>query len=281
MKLNRVKIFWHALFCATGIEIMFPRESYYAWYGQPTTFALQAAHSRVAERLALPGGCIATQNRKDAFAITTSLQRGYLDILTPPETPILARPAPPMAISNFCHSLVFQPQSSASSGTISTYADGCFQRRIAQEMAGLDTPDSYASIAVPRTPLDSGPVSYDGLICFSQGCAVSTGLLLELNACGRPLPVRFVVLICGGRPFDWNGTMERLDLTKVAPIGLPSIHVLGKKDPGLEESRRLASLFSDAGKQVIELDVGHCPPRRTTDVGVVAAAIRKMISELI
>lgn len=133
------------------------------------------------------------------------------------------------------------------------------------------------------TPLDAQARSYDGLICFSQGCAVATGLLLDVNTrLGRNgiLPVRFVILICGGRPFDADGTMQRVDAANVMPIRLPSIHIHGRKDPGLDESKRLASLFDEEGKQIIELDIGHCPPRRTLDVSVVARAIRRTLSSV-
>ena len=131
--------------------------------------------------------------------------------------------------------------------------------------------------------MDAGPGTYDGLICFSQGCAVSTGLLLELSTQvggSGALPVRFVILICGGRPFEQDGTMKRMDPASVEPIVLPSIHIHGRQDPGVEESRKLASLYSDEGKQVLELEIGHCPPRRTSDVSLVAAAIRKTITTL-
>lgn len=112
---------------------------------------------------------------------------------------------------------------------------------------------------------------------------MSTGLLLELSdGLGRelPFPVRFVILICGGRPFDADGSMVRVQATNAAPIKLPSIHIHGRQDPNYEESKQLASLYSDEGKQVIELDIGHCPPRRTSDVNMVAAAIRRAMDSL-
>ncbi|SPO31867.1 uncharacterized protein UTRI_06704 [Ustilago trichophora] len=264
-----------------GIESMFPKESYYAWYEQPTSAALRAAHSRVGQRLAMPMDSVCKQPRKDAVTITTSLERDDLGVFTPPETPTSTTPAFPTTIVPMYRSSSLRSQRSESfEPDVTGTGRGPLRRRFAHLTTGLDTPESYPSTAGPRTPLDAEPGSYDGLICFSQGCAVTTGLLLEAGAklgCGKASPVRFVVLICGGRPFDREGTMERVDTRNVAPIELSSLHIHGRQDPGVEESRKLASLYSDTNKQIIELDIGHCPPRRTSDVKLVAAAIRRLI----
>lgn len=238
-----------------GIESIFPNESYFAWYQQPTRDALQVAHSRLAERLSptIVEGLMSNSGKK--VATTTSFERENLGVFTPPETPASATPSFPSSRASLSKPLTCQTQ----------------------RVPGIDTPLSYPSTAGVRTPANWEHGGYDGMICFSQGCAVSTGLLLEMQA---RLPVRFVVLICGGRPFDANGTMERVATTSTTPIEVPSIHIHGRQDAGLDESRKLASLYSDRGKQVIELDIGHCPPRRTSDLKVVAAAIRSAISEL-
>ncbi|SPO31981.1 uncharacterized protein UTRI_06704_B [Ustilago trichophora] len=267
-----------------GIEIMFPTESYHAWYEQPTSVELHAAHSRVAQHLAVPTDLIRKQPRKDPVVITTSPERNDLGVFTPPETPTSSTPAFTTANLPLHRSPSLQSQHSRSfEPTITENGREALLRRFTHLVTGLDTPESYPSTAGPRTPLYAEHGLYDGLICFSQGCAVSTGLLLELGdkyGCGGLLPVRFVVLICGGRPFDRDGTMERVDSTSVVPIKLPSLHIHGRQDPGLDESRRLAALYCDANKQIIELDIGHCPPRRTSDVNLVAAAIRRMMLDL-
>lgn len=263
---------------------MFPKESYYAWYEQPTSVELYAAHSRIAQRLAIPTDSISKQPRKDAAVITTSPEHDDLGVLTPSETPTSSTRAFPTANAPLYRSPSLQSQRSRSfEPTVRENGRESLDRRFAHLVTGLDTPESYPSTAgprTPRTPLDAEHDLYDGLICFSQGCAVSTGLLLELGdkyGCGGRLPVRFVVLICGGRPFDRDGTMERVDSTSVVRIKLPSLHIHGCQDPGLDESRKLAALYCDANKQIIELDIGHCPPRRTSDVNLVAAAIRRMM----
>ncbi|CBQ71605.1 conserved hypothetical protein [Sporisorium reilianum SRZ2] len=253
-----------------GIESIFPKEPYYAWYQQPTRDALHLAHSRLAEQLSPSPALVDSlkPQRAKMVAITTNLERGDLGVLTPPETPTSATPSFPLSRTSLNTLLAYQTSLDKSAGAH-------FNSRLLAP--GIDTPLSYPSTAGVRTPLDLEPGNYDGMICFSQGCAVSTGLLLEM---GERLPVRLVILICGGRPFDAKGTMERVKSTSTTRIELPSIHIHGRQDAGLDESRKLASLYSDRGKQVIELDIGHCPPRRSWDVKVVAAAIRSGISEL-
>lgn len=271
----------YPLIVLAGIEGMFPKESYFAWYEQPTPVALQAAHNRVAARLAGPAGSDVKQRQKGSVVIDASFGRNGFDVLTPPETPHSAS----LGTSTMLYRpLVFRRPSRGSFTPVIGDAGGVAHQRFGHLTTGLLTPYSYPSTAGPQTPLDAGAAgSYDGLICFSQGCAVSTGLLLELGAtvkCEGMLPVRFVILICGGRPFDRRGGMERVDANEVAPIKLPSVHIHGRKDPGLDESRKLASLYDDAAQTIVELDIGHCPPRRTSDVNVVAAAIRKVISDV-
>ncbi|SNX88101.1 uncharacterized protein MEPE_06812 [Melanopsichium pennsylvanicum] len=268
-----------------GIESMFPKESFYAWYEKPTRVALQAAHDRVAQRLALRPGSICKQQQGSSFDVATDLGSNVLGVLTPPEIPTSATRASPTFSMPLCMSSILQQQHIGDLGNLNVPRQAGAHRTFSHLITGLDTPDSYPSTAGPRTPMDIGCDSYDGLICFSQGCAVATGLLLNELAtknvgCEKLLPVRFVILICGGRPFDREGTMQRVDPMSVASIAVPSIHVHGRADPGLEESRRLAAFYSDSEKQVVELSVGHCPPRRTSDVGVLTDAIRRMVLKL-
>ncbi len=259
-----------------GIESVFPKQKYYAWYQQPTRDALQAAHSRVADRLS-PSMAVALKPHEGRAApIKASFRPQDVDLLTPPETPTTGTPA---------SSADQAPVRRGPSHMAATYPQGGRAHRQAAlcPATGMDTPISCPSSAGIGTPHETSLGPYDGLICFSQGCAVSTGLLLELSdGLGRelPFPVRFVILICGGRPFDADGSMVRVQATNAAPIKLSSIHIHGRQDPNYEESKQLASLYSDEGKQVIELDIGHCPPRRTSDVNMVAAAIRRAMDSL-
>lgn len=260
----------------TGIESIFPKQKYYAWYQQPTREALQLAYDRIAARLSPSMALTLKPHEVQAGPFGGSLLPQGADLPTPPETPSTGTP---MASTDQA------PRRRVSDDTAAAHPKlGETDRPwLPSPVAGLETPSSYASTGGVRTPLDADFGPYDGLICFSQGCAVSTGLLLELSArlgCKGPLPARFVILICGGRPFEADGSLERVQSTKVAPIAIPSVHVHGLQDPNYEESKRLACLYSEVGREVIELDIGHCPPRRTADVHLVAAAIRRAIAGL-
>ncbi|EST06960.1 Serine hydrolase FSH [Kalmanozyma brasiliensis GHG001] len=259
-----------------GIESIFPKQKYYAWYQQPTREALQLAHDRIAMRLSPSMALALTPHEVQAGPFGASFLPQAADLPTPPETPSIATPmsstdqAPKRRVSD--DMAVALPKLGETG-----------RPWLPNPIAGMETPRSYPSTAGVRTPLDADFAPYDGLICFSQGCAASTGLLLALNArlgCKAPLPVQFVILICGGRPFEADGSMERVQSTKVTPIAIRSVHIHGLQDPNYEESKRLACLYSDVHREVIELDIGHCPPRRTADVHLVAAAIRRTIAGL-
>lgn len=208
--------------------------------------------------------------------ITTNFERSSWGVFTPPETPTSVSPSFPLARAPL-NSLLTVKTSLDKLGYVANSSRQTGRLGIEQRIPGIDTPLSHPSTAGTRTPVDVQLGRYDGMICFSQGCAVATGLLLEM---GTRLSARLVILICGGRPFDIKGTMERVETTRTTPIEKLSIHIHGRQDAGLDESRKLASLYSDRGKQVIELDIGHCPPRRTSDIQVVAAAVRRAIAEL-
>ncbi|SPO49175.1 uncharacterized protein PSANT_06866 [Moesziomyces antarcticus] len=235
-----------------GIESIFPGQAYFSWYEQPTRAALQAAHIRVAAKLDASGCCYrkqsdGSQQLRAAIALENEIS---ID-------PLAMHPA---------------LTDTASTGALPA---------LTPSYGGTD---SDASTAGPTTPLEEHRCAFDGVICFSQGCAVSTGMLLELRAhvgAGLDeLPVRLVILICGGRPFESGGGLQRVDTRGVAPLEIKSVHVHGRHDTNLAESRQLASLYDDRDKQVIELDIGHCPPRRTSEVSVVAAAIRSALVTL-
>ncbi|KAJ9477234.1 FSH1 domain-containing protein [Pseudozyma hubeiensis] len=268
-----------------GIETVFPKESYYAWYQEPTRDALQAAHTRVAAQLC--SGLVESFKPHSAAMPSNSVDPrqfhfGASSLLDTPPSSNTA--TPPIGF------LPHRSLSSASSAVGLKYdwyrnGHGTIRRAsdVAVSFSGSDTPVSCPNTAGIRTPLLSESGTYDGLICFSQGCAVSTGLLLEMQqnrTQAGQLSLRLIILICGGRPFGPDGSMERVEPASVSPIAIRSVHVQGRKDAGVEESKRLAHLYTDAGREVLELDIGHCPPRRSTDVELVAASIRRSISEM-
>ncbi|KAI3489894.1 hypothetical protein L1887_45987 [Cichorium endivia] len=160
-----------------GIESIFPGQAYFSWYEQPTRAALQAAHSRVAAKLDASRGCYGKQG-DDSQQLSAAIALGKEVGIDP---------------------LAMHP---ALTDTASTGASPA----LTPSYGGTD---SDASTAGPTTPLEERRCAFDGVICFSQGCAVSTGMLLELRArvgAGLDeLSVRLVILICGGRPFESGG----------------------------------------------------------------------------
>ncbi|KEQ59238.1 uncharacterized protein M437DRAFT_69269 [Aureobasidium melanogenum CBS 110374] len=44
---------------------------------------------------------------------------------------------------------------------------------------------------------------YDGVLAFSQGCALAATLMLEIQAASKAQPFKFAVLICGGVPLSY------------------------------------------------------------------------------
>ncbi|XP_074045300.1 esterase OVCA2 [Macrotis lagotis] len=97
--------------------------------------------------------------------------------------------------------------------------------------------------AVARAVADLGPL--DGLLGFSQGAALAA-LVCALGQAGDPRfpPLRFVILVSGFIP---RGPALAPPFQR-APLGLPSLHVVGDSDRIIPapESLRLAGRFSGA-----------------------------------
>lgn len=149
----------------------------------------------------------------------------------------------------------------------------------------------------------AGP--FDGVLCFSQGCAVSAGLLFDhylsnynsnyspLNGSSAPPPpFKFAIFICGGRPFSPRTSQRFTSSDLIVPvrssashtranttitIPIPTCHVLGKHDPGLPEGQALVSLCDARTRETVEFEGGHAPPRKSVEVERVVDAIRRTI----
>jgi predicted esterase len=96
-----------------------------------------------------------------------------------------------------------------------------------------------------------------GVLGFSQGAKLAAGLLLEQQVRGRK-GFRFGVLLMGVCPPLVEGLSDK---EKGQRIGVPSVVVLGKEDPWMEEGRRLYEEFWEKGKaSLLEFDIGHRLP---------------------
>ncbi len=92
---------------------------------------------------------------------------------------------------------------------------------------------------------------FDGILGFSQGAAVA-GLLIALY----PSKFRFAILISGFTPMDPAVGA----LYPVAPLAVPSLHIMGTSDPYVSIARAelLSSKFSNP--TVLVHQEGHVMP---------------------
>lgn len=139
----------------------------------------------------------------------------------------------------------------------------------------------------------SGP--WVGLLGFSQGARVAASLLMRQqrhnqnmsssqgqNSCASEissLGYRFAVLIAGSGPLidmcvGCDNTRPKSDL-----LQLPTIHVHGLRDPGIEMHRDLLHCCLSSTVRLVEWDGDHRVPLTTTDVSKVVAEIYDVASE--
>lgn len=137
-------------------------------------------------------------------------------------------------------------------------------------------------------PEDGTPVV--GLVAFSQGARVATGLLsfVEkrlLKGCLQGLPhIKFAVIISATYPplfLDDDDDMVAKDgvdsVTGKALCRIPSLHLHGSRDPWRSESKKLLKQNYDiGGATVVEFTGGHAVPTREQDVKEVVAAFRQL-----
>jgi predicted esterase len=92
---------------------------------------------------------------------------------------------------------------------------------------------------------------FDGILGFSQGAAVA-GLLLTLY----PSKFRYAILISGFTPMDPAVSA----LYPAAPIGVPSLHIMGTSDPfvSITRAESLSGKFSNP--TILVHQEGHVMP---------------------
>lgn len=144
--------------------------------------------------------------------------------------------------------------------------------------------------------------AWAGVLGFSQGAKMAASLLLrqQVNpdalgrvggavrtASGSPdADFRFGVLMAGRGPLiqpepdvaDWLGADEKFDYASNAAAGrvlrVPTIHVHGMQDPGLDFHQRLLSEWCEPGTtQLIQWEGNHRLPFKTPDVSKVVNAM--------
>lgn len=99
---------------------------------------------------------------------------------------------------------------------------------------------------------------FDGLIGFSQGCAM-IHFILAMHALGAIKwkwleNVKFCMLVCG---MTWN--WEDIEKLKGVPLQIPSIHLISESD--FSYQRSLSTTYQFCSPLVIEHPFGHVFPR--------------------
>ncbi|KAB8276863.1 serine hydrolase FSH [Aspergillus minisclerotigenes] len=175
--------------------------------------------------------------------------------------------------------------------------------------------DSPTSLQNARTWLlnhiaKNGP--YDAVLGFSQGCSLAA-LTLLLHAHESPLtppPFKAAIFICGGAPLPLleelgytitpemrsrdaesrkklsiqadsagiRGEMERCGIGKVK-IGVPTVHVYGRKDPRFVAGVQLSGVCEGSVRQCFDHGGGHDIPRSSAVSERLAELVRWVLEE--
>ncbi|KAK7414236.1 hypothetical protein QQX98_006931 [Neonectria punicea] len=192
---------------------------------------------------------------------------------------------------------------------VSVYGDhGPFRRwlRWQPDHPEVDAEAAAAEIRYQcRAAMDDDPGRGDwvGVLGFSQGAKIAASLLwaqgrvaAELGPAEAETDFKFGVLMAGRGPFvmvDWRLDMPRhvvdaalmsseFDDWPKANVGphvlsIPTLHVHGTRDPGLEQHRQLKDAYCESGTTtLIEWDGGHRIPIKPHDVEAVASGILEL-----
>ena len=164
--------------------------------------------------------------------------------------------------------------------------------------AGID-----AALALAMAADDAAGATGDwvGLLGFSQGAKVAVSVLYRQQRCGGS-DFRFAILFAGRGPLVWLAPELPLPLglvdaatlfTLPAPtpswllygsdehiLRLPTIHVHGLKDPGLDRHRELLQDYcSPPQATLLEWEGDHRIPIKTRDVDMVVQQIIRTAKE--
>ncbi|GAM82793.1 hypothetical protein ANO11243_007790 [Dothideomycetidae sp. 11243] len=120
---------------------------------------------------------------------------------------------------------------------------------------------------------DPGTGPFVGLLGFSQGARVAGSLLLRQQLRGEA-GFRFAILVAGRGPLDVFGTVA-----EGQKLRIPTVHVHGLLDPGLQSHRELLECCEPRTVAVLEWDGEHRLPIRSADVERVVQAMEKVARE--
>ncbi|KAH7310214.1 serine hydrolase FSH [Rhexocercosporidium sp. MPI-PUGE-AT-0058] len=113
-----------------------------------------------------------------------------------------------------------------------------------------------------------GGAPFVGVMAFSQGTRIATGLMVEQMRSDyrSDIPLlKFAVLLCGNYPYlPFRGVR----------VTAPSVHSHGMQDPWLDEGRKLlATCYEASLATLLEFQGGHRLPQSRRDVDLLAKAV--------
>ncbi|KAE9966560.1 hypothetical protein BLS_005181 [Venturia inaequalis] len=125
---------------------------------------------------------------------------------------------------------------------------------------------------------------FDGVMGFSQGCALASMLLLRRNF---PAPFSFAIFICAVCPLAESsldiGILRYCDaaVDGEALIQIPTAHIIGAKDDYLADSTSLVALCCPKLRMVFDHRGGHEVPSKPKEmVEGMARTIQKVIAKV-
>lgn len=159
--------------------------------------------------------------------------------------------------------------------------------------------DAALALAMAADDAKGATGDWVGLLGFSQGAKVAASILYRQQRCGMT-SFRFAVLFAGRGPLVWlmpdlpqpHGLVDAATpFTHSAPawltlgsdehmLRLPTIHVHGLKDPGLDWHRDLLREYCDPLQAtLLEWEGDHRMPIKSRDVEMIVQQIHKAAQE--
>ncbi|TLD19850.1 hypothetical protein PspLS_09591 [Pyricularia sp. CBS 133598] len=126
-----------------------------------------------------------------------------------------------------------------------------------------------------------------GVMAFSQGCGIATGLLLDQYELGRlwgHCPTfQFACLMCATYPpLTLLTSRERDDSLSTKTVSIPSLSVVGTMDPYNVQSRKMYDQHWKGPKaKCIEFDGGHHVPTAHLDVEKIFGALKPLTDNIL
>lgn len=124
---------------------------------------------------------------------------------------------------------------------------------------------------------EDGP--YDAVIGFSQGAAVAAAYISSVSShyLDSSLQFKLAIFICAALipPQVATGTELVKTIGALGQVDIPTVHVVGRKDPCSPQSLELAKSCEKGTSQTLMSNEGHEVPRDSVAVRSIAAMIEK------